>query len=69
MKRDLLQRIDDLPKSLRQEVLDFIDFLISKKPSKKGIAKKTSPDFKWQGALKGKYKNTNSVDLQHQIWE
>ena len=70
MSRDLLQRIENLPKSLQQEVLDFIEFLISRNKHASGRgSKKNAPQFKWQGALKGKYKNTGSVDLQHKIWE
>ena len=68
MSRDFLQRIENLPKSLQQEIFDFIDFLISKnKPARKSSPKKSSLRFKWQGALKGKYKNISSVELQHKI--
>lgn len=70
MNRNLLHRFEHLPKSLQQQVIDFIEFLISKNtPEKKKTKKETSFNFKWQGALKGKYRNTSSVELQHKIWE
>jgi hypothetical protein len=70
MSRNLYQQIESLPKSLQQQVLDFIIFITSgNKPSDKKKLKKKSPVFKWQGALKGKYKKTNSVELQHKLWQ
>ncbi len=71
MNRELLQRIESLPKSLQQQVLDFIELLLSrKKPSHKPPLKKQKQDsFKWEGALKKQYKNISSVQLQHKIWE
>ncbi len=70
MSNDLFQRIESLPKSLQQQVADFIDFLISKnKLSRKASSKKILKNFEWEGALKSKLKGTSSVDLQHQIWK
>ena len=70
MSSHLFQRLENLPKSMQQQVFDFIELLISQsKAVKKNKTKKQLPAFKWQGALKGKYKHTNSVELHHKIWE
>jgi hypothetical protein len=71
MKRELLQRIESLPKSLQQQVLDFIESLLTKKKSshKSSEKKQKHTIFQWEGALKKQYKNVSSVELQHKIWE
>ena len=60
------QKFNELPNDLKQEVIDFIDFLITRKKPKLVL---DHFDFNWEGSLsefKGKF---NSVDLQHQSTE
>ncbi|MGB9715751.1 MAG: DUF2281 domain-containing protein [Thermodesulfovibrionales bacterium] len=66
--KSLEEKIRDLPPELKQEVNDFIDFLM-----KKHIQK---PEGKlrldWAGALKDLSNKYTSVELQHRIldlWE
>ncbi len=59
-------KLDELSETSKKEVLDFIEFLISKN---RKDAKKSNLDFSWEGGLsayKGQY---TSVDLQHQSSE
>ena len=62
-------KIQQLPTFQKQEVLDFVNFLLSKAGhhQTRNLDKKTS--FDWEGALKKKYKDISSVELQHKIWE
>lgn len=70
MSRDLLQLIENLPKSLQQEVMEFIKSLIAKnKMTLKSKRNKSVKQFQWEDALKNKYKNISSVELQHKIWD
>ena len=70
MSRDLYQLIDGLPKSLQQEVMNFIASLIKKSKSEsKPSTKKPREHFKWEGSLKRKYNKISSVELQHKIWD
>ena len=70
MSRDLLQLIEGLPKSLQQEVMDFIASLVKKnKVAFNPKAKKPIEHFKWEGSLKRKYNKISSVELQHKIWD
>ena len=70
MSRDLYQLIDGLPKSLQQEVMQFIVSLIKKsKTVSKLPTKKPKKLFKWEGSLKRKYNKISSVELQHKIWD
>ena len=58
--KQLESRIKELPQDLQEEVLDYIDFLLSKKA---GIARK-KPRLGWFGGLR-EYKNKfTSLDLQ-----
>jgi hypothetical protein len=57
--------IKELPPDLRDEVEDFIEFLVERRLKKI----RGKPEFGWAGALKdlkGKY---SSVELQHRISE
>lgn len=59
-------KFNALPDNFKREVLDFIDFLLTKRRHKR-ISSKF--DFTWEGGL-SEYKNKyNSVDLQHQSME
>ena len=55
MSRDLLHRIESLPKSLQQEVMDFIEFLLSKK-SRKPSSKKSKNNYSHLNYDKYKFK-------------
>ena len=60
-------KLRKLPIDLRKEVLDYLEFLLSKHQSKKPTKKKFK--FDWEGGLsniKGKF---NSVELQHKALE
>jgi hypothetical protein len=57
--------VRELPSELREEVRDFIVFLIQKK-SKKA---RGQPSFEWEGALKEMREEYTSVELQHKISE
>ena len=65
--KDLENKVNKLPPRLRDEVEDYIDFLISKKQKTAGTNKKLRQN--WAGALKqyaGKY---TSVQLQKQAMQ
>ncbi len=58
----LYSKVNSLPEQLQREVLDFIDFLLSKKKHEKSQnfqIKKKSPRF---GSAKGKYKMSADFD-------
>ena len=59
-------KFNALSDDLKQEVLDFIDFLITKKGHKKSSEKF---NFFWEGGLSDLNTKYNSVDLQHQSME
>ncbi len=70
MSRNLFQLIEGLPKSLQQEVMEFITSLIQKnKIASKPKPIKTKANFKWEGSLKKKYTKISAVELQHKIWD
>lgn len=54
-----------LPADIREEVRDFVDFVIQKR-AKKPHGK---PKFDWAGALKDLRDKYSSVELQHDISE
>ena len=56
-----------LPKDLRREVLDYMEFLIKKYQSKKPTKKKFK--FDWEGGLSDIKEKYNSVELQHKSLE
>ncbi len=55
-------KLNTLPDELKEEVLDFIDFLISKNKHKT-VA--TPFDFSWEGGLSDSKEEYSSVELQH----
>lgn len=57
--------IRDLPPDLRQEVEDFVEFLLTKQAQKS----RSRPTFRWAGALKDLRTEFTSVELQHRIAE
>jgi hypothetical protein len=55
--------VKELPPALRDEVRDFVEFLLSKDQNMPpGV-----PAFSWEGALKDMSSRYTSVDLQHLI--
>lgn len=59
------QKIEKLPKALQREVLDYIDFLLSKKTNKK----KKKPKLDWMGGLKEYRDQYTALDLQKKALE
>lgn len=67
MDTDSIQyKLKTLPDDLKEEVLDFIDFLISKKKQK---SVGTHFDFTWEGSLSDVKDKYSSVDLQHRAMD
>lgn len=62
----LLQKFQNLPLKIQQEIVDFIDFLWSRyKRGKIDKKRKNKFSFDWESGLKNKFSNINSVELQH----
>lgn len=61
-------KIDSLPENLRQEVEDFIEFLLQKNNFINNN-KEVIPSFNWAGELKELKEKYTSVELQHLISE
>jgi len=59
------QKLKQLPPNLYEEVIDFIDFLISKKVSKR----KKKPKLDWIGGLKEYRDKYTSIELQKKALE
>jgi hypothetical protein len=58
------QKLNSLTDELRREVMDFIDFLLSKKRA--GTKQAQTPfDFLWEGGLSDVKDKYSSVELQH----
>jgi len=64
----IAQQVAQLQAFQKTEVLDFVNFLLSK-PSVVNKIDKSKISFEWEGALKKTFKDMNSVDLQHNIRE
>ncbi|MBM4287818.1 MAG: DUF2281 domain-containing protein [Deltaproteobacteria bacterium] len=58
--KNLEERIKELPPELHQEVMDFVEFLLTKRGRKPG--KKLRQD--WAGALKDYREQYTSLELQ-----
>ena len=60
---DITSILDELPSELRQEVIDFAEFLLLR------TRKRTPeiPKLDWVGALQGSDSGVTSVELQHEI--
>jgi len=63
LERRIEMKIWKLPEELRREVLDYIDFLLSKYQRRKVVQKKFK--FDWEGGLSDMKENFTSVELQH----
>jgi len=62
----IAQRVNQLQYFQKREVLDFVNYLLTKSTN---ISQKNDITFAWEGALKKAFANTNSVELQHKIWD
>lgn len=61
--KTLEKLIEELPDGYKQEVMDFIEFLMEKRAKKqRGI-----PKFDWAGVLNDLRNQYTSVELQHKI--
>ena len=63
--KNLEEKIRELPPEVRQEVEDFIEFLLEKRHRRP----QGKPKFDWAGALKDLRDQYTSVELQHKISE
>ena len=61
----LEEKIKSLPPEYKQEVQDFIEFILEKRLKKQ----RKKPEFDWAGAMKDLRNQYTSVDLQHKISE
>lgn len=59
------QKFIKLPYDLQQEVIDFIDFLFTKKVLKKS----KKPKLDWIGGLREYRDKFTSLELQKKAWE
>ncbi len=67
MDTNLIERkFNELPNDLKKEVLDFIDFLITKKRPK---IVSSRFNFDWEGSLSDFKNKYSSVNLQHKTME
>ena len=67
MDTNLIERkFNELPNDLKKEVLDFIDFLITKK-GRKIVSSRFN--FDWEGSLSDFKNKYSSVNLQHKSME
>lgn len=65
MQAIIEQKLKQLPPNLHEEVIDFIDFLIRKKVSKR----KKKPKLDWIGGLKEYRNQYTSIELQKKALE
>jgi len=70
----VLRKLKILPQYQKEEVLDFLDFLVKKtepvvKPVKKLSRQKKKFKFDWEGGLADVQKDYTSVELQHKAME
>ncbi|MBI4494347.1 MAG: DUF2281 domain-containing protein [Chloroflexi bacterium] len=63
--RPLEELIRELPPEMREQVRDFVQFLLEKRAKKP----RGKPRFDWAGALKDLRDQYTSVELQHRIVE
>ena len=60
MEPMIQQKLEQLPPDLREEVINFIDFLLTKKVS----SRKKKPQLDWIGGLKECRDQYTSLELQ-----
>ncbi|NJD52555.1 MAG: DUF2281 domain-containing protein [Candidatus Methanoperedens sp.] len=64
----ITSKLDQLPEDLKEEVLDYIEFLLQKGTYQRR-AKKNKFKFDWEGGLSDLKKKYTSVSLQHKALE
>ena len=70
MESQLIERkINQLPDRLKEEVFDFINFLIIKSHNNKKEIDKKDFNFDWEGGLSDYKDKYTSVELQHKSME
>jgi hypothetical protein len=72
--QNVLQKLKVLPENQKEEVLDFMEFLVSKKKGRKippwGASRHRGKfKFDWEGGLTDIKIKYSSVDLQHKAME
>ena len=60
MESTIVEKIKELPPELQEEVIHFIDFLRTKKSSKR----KKQPNLEWIGGLKAYRDQYTALELQ-----
>ncbi len=60
----LEEMVKQLPPDLQQEAQDYIQYLL-----KRGKQQRSTPQFKWAGALKSLKAQYTSVELQHKLMQ
>ena len=63
--QSLKEMVEQLPPELQEEVRDFVEFLLVRRPRRP----KRKPKFDWAGALRDLRGRYSSVELQHKIAE
>lgn len=66
-EKEIAVKMQKLPDDLKREVLDYIDFLLSKSQDRKTARKKFK--FDWEGGLSELKEDFTSVELQHRALE
>jgi hypothetical protein len=66
-EKELEGKVRALPDDLKREVLDYVDFLLSKSQNTKSLKRKFK--FNWEGALSEIRDKFTSVELQHKVLE
>ena len=66
-EHEIEMKLRKLPSNLRREVLDYLDYLLSKYQNKQPSKKKFK--FDWEGGLSDIKGTSNSVELQHKALE
>ena len=66
-EKEIEVKIRELPDDLRREVLNYVEFLLTKYKSKETPAKKFK--FDWEGGLSELREKFTSVELQHKASE
>jgi hypothetical protein len=63
--KPLEELVKELPPDCKEEVRDFVEFLLEKRAKRP----RNKPKFGWAGALKDLRDQYTSVELQHKITE
>lgn len=66
-EKEIEVKIRELPEDIRKEVLDYIEFLLSKHKNIETRSKKFN--FDWEGGLSELRDKFTSVELQHKVLE